>query len=360
VNGGEGDDAPPQLPADPWAAPPAPPYGWVRVPAGPPPYSRAPHTEPEPYHRLLRTVRHRWWQPLVGLVVAVLLFLIVGIVVYGLAAIGGVLFGATEAKVLDQITDLGSPVGFLLANLALAAGIPAAWAAVAIVHRERIGWLASVACRLRWRLLLVNAGLALGIVLATYLVYLVLPSGGTDAPGGSDAAWPGTSTFLAFAAVIVLTTPLQAAGEEYAFRGYLTQALGAWIRWPVVPALVSATLFAVAHGTQGPWLFADRFAFGLVASWLTLRTGGLESAIALHTVNNAGALLVAAAVGEFGQALTQTDIAWQFAVLDIVALALFGVLSLRLARRRQVATRSRALANPEPGGSESGGATLPR
>ena len=32
--------------------------------------------------------------------------------------------------------------------------------------------------------------------------------------------------------VVVLTTPLQSAAEEYLFRGYLSQAVAAWVRHP--------------------------------------------------------------------------------------------------------------------------------
>jgi uncharacterized protein len=321
-----------------WYQPPPP---GVAVPpgAGVPAYSRTPHAQPESYHRLLRTVRYRWWRPLVGLVLAGLVFLLLGVLLYAVAAIAGVVFGGPSDAVFDQLTDLVRPVGFLLGNLALAGGIVAAWAAVGLVHQERICWLASVTCGMRWRWLLINAGLALAVIIPTYLVYLVLPAG-EGATGGTDGAWPGAGTFLALAAVIVTTTPLQAAGEEYAFRGYLSQALGAWVRWPAVPAVISATLFALAHGTQGPWLFADRFAFGLVASWLTLRTGGLEAAIGLHTVNNGVALLIASALGELRQAFTLSDIAWPVAAVDIVALVTFAALSSRLARRRGVAVRS--------------------
>jgi uncharacterized protein len=333
---------------------PVRPYGsvppWVVVPAGPPAYSRTPHARPQPYHRLLRTVNHRWWHPLVGLVLAVVVFLLLGFGVYTGAAIAGVAAGADTDRFFEQVTDISTPIGFLLGNLALGGGIVAAWTAVAVAHRERIGWLASVQCRLRWRWLGLNATLALAVMIPAYLAYLVVPAG-EDAPGGADAAWPGAGTFLAYVAIIVFTTPLQAAGEEYAFRGYLSQALGAWLRWPVVPAVVSATLFALAHGTQGVWLFADRFAFGVVASWLALRTGGLEAAIALHTVNNAVALTIAAALGELREAFTLTDIPWTVAAVDVGALLVFATVSLRLARRRDLAVRSR-VADPAAAGAE--------
>ena len=66
---------------------------------------------------------------------------------------------------------------------------------------------------------------------------------------------------------------------------------------------MSATLFALAHGGQEPALFADRFAFGVVASWLVWRTGGLEASIALHAANNLVSLGYTASTGSVQEAL---------------------------------------------------------
>ena len=88
--------------------------------------------------------------------------------------------------------------------------------------------------------------------------------------------------------MILLLTPLQAAGEEYCFRGYLTQAFGGPASGRRASAvLVPALLFGLAHGIgQSPPVFFDRFAFGLVAGILVIRTGGLEAGIAMHVLNN--------------------------------------------------------------------------
>ena len=80
--------------------------------------------------------------------------------------------------------------------------------------------------------------------------------------------------------VIVLLTPLQAAGEEYAFRGYLTQAFGGLFRRRVrrpPPRHPRACCSRFAHGAQDAPIFVDRFAFGLVAGILVIATGGLEA-----------------------------------------------------------------------------------
>src|SRR3546814_5093613 len=110
---------------------------------------------------------------------------------------------------------------------------------------------------------------------------------------------------MQFALVVLFLTPLQAAGEEYAFRGYLTQVFGG--HFPTVVAiLVPAVLFALAHGAQDPPIFVDRLAFGIVSGVLVVMTGGLEAGIAMHVLNNWLAFGLALAFGDLGEALTPT------------------------------------------------------
>ena len=153
--------------------------------------------------------------------------------------------------------------------------------------------------------------------------------------------------------VVLLTTPLQAAGEEYAFRGWLSQVVGSWFARPVVAAVVaggvSATLFAIAHGTQGPWLFADRFAFGVVASLLVWRTGGLEAAVALHALNNMVIFVPTVLTGGLAEAFETTSLPWYAFALDVVAMSVAVVVLDRLARRSRLQRTQTALVPPAPG-----------
>lgn len=51
---------------------------------------------------------------------------------------------------------------------------------------------------------------------------------------------------------------------------------------------MSAVLFALVHegATASVWGFADLVVFAVALSVVTLRTGGLEAALALHLVHN--------------------------------------------------------------------------
>ena len=173
----------------------------------------------------------------------------------------------------------------------------------------RPGWVASVVGRLRWKWMAVAFGLAFVALLATLVVGALLPASGDPADSSGDLNhW--TSTTRDFVIVIVLLTPLQAAGEEYAFRGYLTQAFGGLFRSRVAAVLLPAVLFALAHGSQDPPVFFDRLAFGLVAGILVLATGGLEAGIAMHVLNNFLAYGFALAFSDMTTALNPTGASW--------------------------------------------------
>jgi len=227
---------------------------------------------------------------------------------------------------------ISDPLGLLGVNLSLAALIPAVILGLLAGHQLRPGMLHSVVGRMRWSFLFWCLLIEVGVT-AVILPLSVVTGGDvvSDAPAAdplSFAAW------LPFAIVIVLTTPLQAAGEEYGFRGYGMQALGAWVRNPWFAIVVTSLLFAAAHGSQNPALFLNRFAFGMIAGWLTVRTGGLEAAIGIHVVNNMVVLLIASASGQLAPSLTPTEAPWGTALLDVVGMAVYALLALRLARRK--------------------------
>jgi uncharacterized protein len=317
-------------------------------PARPAPLWQAqPHDRPRPYLQLLLTPRYRWWRPLIGLLLFAVLFIVMNVVIvtvyFALSWIFDDNFSVEAAE--DDLLG-GSPLGLLTTNLSIAAAILAAWGAVAFVHFERPGWLSSVARGIRWRWMLRVSILAAAVSAAFLVISLIVPVPGDD-EGYEGLDPPALGTFLALFVVVALTTPLQAAGEEYGFRGYFSQALSCWLRWRWVVALISATLFALAHGQQDPWLFADRFAFGLALSWLTWRTGGLEASIALHAANNIVALLVAVLYGELQASFVATDLPWTLAVVDILFVTVYALAADRLGRRANLALESGVSPSPD-------------
>jgi len=280
-----------------WA--PLPPgWGQPDVQAGPQRHGKAPHAEPTPYLRLLRTPTYGWWKSLLGLLLAVAAWLVASVVMVVVVAVTVGLGSGSGEFVNDLATDpLGSPLSLLIVNLNLALLIPSVWVALLAVHQERLGWVSSVVRRLRWHLLFVFGSIATGLLAVGLLLGYLL----VDPVSGSGGESYDTGFIVGMLVVVLLTTPLQAAGEEYLFRGYLSQVIAGWIpartAGAIVAGLLTGFLFALAHGSQDVPTFASRLAFGLSASLVVWLTGGLEAAIAYHTMNNVLLFLLSLVVG---------------------------------------------------------------
>ncbi len=109
----------------------------------------------------------------------------------------------------------------------------------------------------------------------------------------------------------------------------------------MVAALASASLFALAHGSQNSWLFADRFMFALVASWLVWRTGGLEASIALHAVYNLLSFAVALLTGQLDDMILATEADGLLVALDLVSMLVAAGVLAWLAKRSGIVSRFR-------------------
>ena len=298
------------------------------------------------YHRLLRAGRPGWAWPLLGFAALVAVYF-VGVQVAAVALVLVLVAGglSTDAA-FDRLDGDGTvfPSYLALVNLSWAIAIPAAWLVLYVVHRRRPGWLASVVGRFRWRWFAACLGLAFAALFVTMVVSAVLPTQGegVELSGGLNDF---TSTARDFLLVVVLLTPLQAAGEEYAFRGYLTQAVGSMLPWEgvarIAAVVVPAFLFALAHGLgQDVPVFFDRFAFGLVAGTLVVLTGGLEAGIAMHVLNNFLAFGMALAFGDMTSALDPTGGSWWSIPVTLTQSLSFLVLTVVVARSTGLATRS--------------------
>jgi membrane protease YdiL (CAAX protease family) len=303
------------------------------------------------YPQLLRTPQHRWWRPLVGLLLAAVVVILGSIAVILVAlAVEAVRGNAADPR-NDSSLDADTPMGLLANNLVIAMLIPAAMLAVWAAHRAKAGWLGSVTARLRWSVLGRFFVVAFVVVVAFFVASFLIPPAGLG-----DIDVPSAGTLVGLLAVILVTTPLQSAAEEVGFRGYLSQAVASWFARPLVGSLVagtvSATVFAFAHGGQEPALFADRFAFGAIASWLVWRTGGLEASIALHAANNLVSLGYTAATGSVQESLENSSLDWPYLVLDVVMMLVFAGLANRLATRWKLEVRRPVLALPATRGGE--------
>jgi uncharacterized protein len=261
--------------------------------------------EPRPYQQMLRGPLHRWWSPLLSLLVAVAIALpimfaaLIPVVIVGVATQVANPLEWSLTSIAD-VNNIG-PAAFLYVNLSLISLIPAAGLSIWIGHQIRPRYLSSVAGGIRWGWLM----RCMLVVLPIWLFYLGI-SAIFEAPQGSRP-----NHWLLLLIMVIVLTPFQAAAEEYFFRGWLMQNVGSWFASPivglVVSIVVSAAVFAAAHTSPDPWIIGSLACLAVASGIAAWRTGGLEAGIAMHTVNNVTALTVVILFGGWQEAfITQT------------------------------------------------------
>jgi membrane protease YdiL (CAAX protease family) len=291
-----------------------------------------------PYHRIQESGRAGAWRPVTGIVLMFLGFVAIGAVVA--TALFAIIYGVTGQGSVDvaRLADLEhpTPAGLAFLNVALATFIPLAMVGSRFLHGIAPRWLASVRPRIRWRYLFACLGVSVVALAATLVAAALVPGQEGDVSGHANSF---TTTTFHYLLVIVFLTPFQAAGEEYVFRGYLTQAIGGMFRSAWVAVLVPAFLFGLAHGLgQSPPVFFDRFAFGVVAGVLVIRTGGLEAGIAMHVLNNFLAYGVALAFGDMATTLNPTGSDWWNIPVTLTQSLVYLWLAVVVCRRMGLST----------------------
>ncbi|MBO0811990.1 MAG: CPBP family intramembrane metalloprotease [Microlunatus sp.] len=258
--------------------------------------------EPVEYQHLVRGPRYAWWRPLLTLLLCAAFWIavqaITGIVV-------GVVLVSTGADVNEALRRLSTtspmmPLTFGVVIISLIALVPSAMLASWIVNRVRPRFLSSVAGGFRWRWL----ARCLVITVPIFVIFL----GVQFATGWQFGPRPKQWVILLI--MVIIAIPFQSAGEEYAFRGLVLQNVGAWFRNPkvglVVAMVPSMILFALAHGSFDPWVFADLAIFALSSCFVAWRTGGLEASIALHATNNVTLMIATLLFGGWDQAFVSS------------------------------------------------------
>ena len=234
----------------------------------------------------------RWWVPLV-------LTIVVVAAIYGLQLLLGCIAAIVEIGLLGKDPDDASltPVTFLAINLATILVAPLTLLVLAKVGRVPWRSALSVGRAFAWRRLAQYVGLfTVLMVIANGVVQLIHPS--------PMSLFAVSGTTVALLTVTVMTTPLQAAAEELAFRGVLTASYASWIR-ASRPALImgitgSSALFALVHTSVDPWMILNYLGLGASTAVMALISRGLEAPIAFHVMNNVFAYGIGALFAEGG------------------------------------------------------------
>ena len=332
--------------------PPGAPQVWG--PLGPPVWKDPLPAAGTEYHRFLRTPRNAWWKGVVAIVGFVLGYLIINTVV-GFAAIAfDVITGRSTWEAIGSGAVEFTPAIFLATNIGNALSIPLAMLLQWWIWGQPKRWLHSVAGAFRWRLL----GRSAAVVVPLWVLYMGISAVAFPHTSGITGPSNFTGESAALLVIMLLTTPIQAAGEEYGARGLIMRSAGSWVASPV-PGLIIATIvpslvFMAAHGAGDPWLNVYYFVFGAAMSLLVWRTGGLEAAVVVHAVNNMMAFGIVILAGQEINLDRSAGTGGAFMLVPMAVLLIVTVLLSLLAKRWKVQRTSQptgvgvdpALGNP--------------
>ena len=190
-----------------------------------------------------------------------------------------------------DLTKLPAP-GFLLANLVpftfIVLGL---WIGVRLLHKRPFISLINPDLKFDWRRFGFSAAAWVVISVLSDLILSLLQPGNyvfnLDLPA-----------LLPVLLISVVFLPLQVAGEELFFRGYMAQGIGHrfgfWAAW-IIPSL----FFGLLHGANpevgayGMLMTMPLYiGMGLLLGWITLRSESLELALGAHLANNLYASLL--------------------------------------------------------------------
>jgi membrane protease YdiL (CAAX protease family) len=238
------------------------------------------------YVEAARWGKYRGWRYVLGLVVILFAWLVVG----------------TGASVLVAFAFSGQPDYYVLGPfgkfLFVMVGFPFFLAgvliAVTLIHRRHPRTLVTARERIDWRrigqgFVAWSVPACLIGVLGQYLFYPDTFSFNSD-----------LATFALFVPLALIFTAIQTTTEELFFRGYVVQGASMISTNRVFLALVAAVVFTLPHllnpeVSAGGWLtvFSNYFLVpGLLWTVVSLIDGTTELAIGVHFANNIGSILL--------------------------------------------------------------------
>ncbi len=235
------------------------------------------------YHDALSEPRRPWWVAALALASFALLVVIISVLLSFAAIEVDLQLGWVTPSEVASGAIVFTPTLFLANNLVLASLIPISMLLQWAFFGVRPLWMHSVAGAWRWRLVRRSA-------LFIVPIFLLYTGGGLALAAVELVEQPPSGETLALLVIIVLTTPLQAAGEEFGFRGFITRTVGSWASRPGVSFALGTTaasiVFALVHLAADPWLIAYYLVFAVSMSLIVRATGGLEIAVLIHALNN--------------------------------------------------------------------------
>lgn len=215
-----------------------------------------------------------WYKPFLIIIIAAILSLVISSVIFKIAGVN-VKAGGIERIIYSSITMI--------------ALIPGIYIGFKLLYK--IPFSTQIAPIRKW-----NWGIYIKSFIITLIVYGVFQVVPLLVSGKPNI----TNTSIAVLILCLILPLVQGFAEEYLCRGLLMQTFGSWFKIPIVAIFLQAIIFSLLHPYE---ILAaiGVFCVGFVYGFITWYGQGLESASAMHAVNNMFAFLA------LGLGLQQTE-----------------------------------------------------
>lgn len=267
--------------------------------------------------------RFRWYKPILTALLTTVFWGIFSVIISFIAA------SLYDGEAMEFFTSLGTGYDDMnvftatgaLVNLGpIAALFPALFLAQLIVRDRPFSSISSSKGRFRFSFFWKSLLIAFAINIVIFLIGILI-SGEGFTSNGILFTLPG---FITLSVIL----PLQCIAEEYIYRGFLMQTLGAWFRLPVIAIILQAAAFAATHPyniTGIITILASGIIFGIVAH----NTQGLEATCAMHIASN----FIAFYSGGFGLSEITANVDIASMIMTLVLDVAIGVILMLLYRR---------------------------
>lgn len=261
----------------------------------PPPLEIEPAPLDNKFLQIGRSGKNAWWRYLLG----ILIVFIGGYSLLGQIPLLALFFYGKahgfisefdpdlETKLLSPATmHVSANLMLLIEMFIFVGGMFALWITVKFLHKKKFTSIITSAPKIRWKRFAISAGLWMGLCFVGQAISMVMY------PDNYTMVF-NLQPFLMTLLIGIIFLPIQTWWEEFFIRGYLFQGIGLVTKTPLIPILVTGTIFGVLH-LANPEVAAYGIAAmlpayllpGIFLAMMAALDEGLESAMGMHFANN--------------------------------------------------------------------------
>ena len=295
------------------------------------------------YLDIARQGKNNWWRYLLGIILILFFWFIVGGIAAGILLILPLASqGLSSLELTQQIeASLRKPSiqTYLIINIQFIFFCFGIFLSMKWLHQRRFLTLVGADAKIRWQRFFQGFGVWFLIQSILFAISYALN------PNDLEFAFKPVQWLILLACALILT-PIQTSTEELFFRGYILQGLGLITKQPLILMIINGVLFMLPHLANPEvqrgflWMALYYFAFGVFCTLLTLKDNRLELAFGAHAANNLFVILFVSTKDSVIQVpaiwlAKETGSAQSGLIWFLVKCALFYLIIFGLGRKRE-------------------------